>query len=143
MPLNGYTMGLDVTVDINTASGPLRLPKVTKFTADPVIGNVSVTPLNGQKDDLEFPNGWKGTISIERTDSTADDYQAQWEANYFAGVTQDPTTITETIKESDGSTSTYRYTNVYLHLSKGGDKAGDKTVQQEFSWTARRRLKVS
>lgn len=143
MPLNGYTMGLDVSVDINVSTGPLRLPKVTKFTADPVIGNVTVTPLNGQKDDLEFPNGWKGIISIERTDSTADDYQAAWEADYFNGVARAAASITETIKESDGSSSTYRYTNVYLHLSKGGDKAGDKTVQQEFTWTARRRLKVA
>jgi hypothetical protein len=143
MPLNGYTMGLDVSVDINADSGPLRLSVVTKFTADPVIGGLSVTPLNGQKDELEYPNGWKGTISLERKDSTADDYQAKWEDDYFNGVVRAAATITETINETDGSTSTYRYTNVYLHLSKGGDKAGDKTVQQEFTWTARRRLKVA
>lgn len=142
MPLNGYTMGRDVSVDINTSNGPLRLPTVTKFSANPVIGNVTVRPLNGPKQEMEFPDGWKGSITFERTDSTADDYQAQWEADYFNGVNRPPATITETIQESDGSVSTYRYTSVSLALTKAGDKTGDKTVEQEFTWTSLRRLKA-
>ncbi len=143
MPLNGYSMGKDVSIDINTPNGPLRLPKVTKFTAEPVLGNISVTPLNGPTEEAQFPKSWKGTISLERTDSTADDYQAQWEDDYFNGVTRPPSTITETIQEVNGSQSTYRYTSVQLQLMKAGDKSGDKTIEQEFSWTAQRRRKVS
>ncbi|WP_426102905.1 hypothetical protein [Pseudomonas sp. PSPC3-3] len=143
MPINGFTMGKDVSIDINTSNGPLRLPAVTKFTSEPVLGNISVTTLNGVTEEAPFPKNWKGTVSIERRDSTADDYQAQWEADYFGGVTRAASTITETIQESNGSFSTYRYTSVQLQLSKAGDKAGDKTVEQDFNWTAQRRLKVS
>jgi hypothetical protein len=143
MPINGFTMGRDVSVDINTSNGPLRLPAVTKFTSEPVLGNISVTKLNGITEEAPFPKSWKGTVSIERQDSTADDYQAQWEADYFSGVIRPPSTITETIQESNGGASTFRYTAVQLQLAKAGDKAGDKTVEQDFHWTAQRRLKVS
>jgi hypothetical protein len=143
MPLNGFTMGKDVSVDISTSNGPLRLPAVTKFSSEPVLGNISVTKLNGVTEEAPFPKSWKGTITIERQDSTADDYQAQWEADYFAGITRLPSTITESIKEANGRDTIYRYTAVQLQMSKAGDKSGDKSIAQDFTWTAQRRLKVS
>lgn len=143
MPLQGYTIGRDVALDVMTSSGVLRFDKITKFTRKPKVGTQEIVPLNGQTDELQWPKGWNGTITIERTNSTADDWQAQWEDDYFNGVNRDPSTITETITESNGSVSVYRYENVQLHLTDAGDASGEKTVAQEFTWTARRRKKVA
>lgn len=142
MPISGYSIGRDIALDVMTANGALRFDKIMKFTKKPKIATQEIVPLNGQTDELQWPKGWTGTITIERTGSTADDWQAQWEDDYFNGVNRDPATITETITEPNGSTSVYRYENVQLHLSNAGDASGEKTIEQEFTWTARRRKKV-
>lgn len=142
MPLDGYSLGRDVAFDVNTATGVLRLAKVIKFTKKPNITSQKITLLTGVVDELQWPGGWTGTIQFQRDGSTADDWQAQWEDDYYNGVNRDPSTITETITEPSGKTSVYRYENVQLHLSNAGDASGDKTIEQEFAWTARRRKKV-
>lgn len=142
MPLDGYSLGRDVAIDVNTSTGVMRLSKVTKFTKKPKISNQEITLLNGVTDELQWPKGWTGTITLQRSDSTADDWQAQWEDDYFNGVNRDPSTITETITEPNGGTSVYRFEGVQMHLSNAGDASGEKTIEQEFTWTARRRKKV-
>lgn len=138
----GYSLGRDVAIDIITASGPLRLPKVTKFSSKPKFANQEITTLDGNTDELLTPKGWEGDIDIERTDGTADNYQSQWEDNYFNGVSNGTITITETITETGGSTSVYRYEGVVLRLENAGTKQGEKTITQSFKFTARRRKKV-
>lgn len=138
----GYTLGRDVAVDIITASGPLRLPKVTKFSSRPKFASQEITTLDGNTDELSSPKGWEGDIDIERADGTADNYQAQWEDNWFNGVSNGTIAITETISESGGGVSVYRYEGVVLRLKNAGDKQGDKTIPQQFQFTARRRKKV-
>ncbi|MEB0133605.1 MULTISPECIES: hypothetical protein [unclassified Pseudomonas] len=139
----GYNTGKDVSIDINGPSGPIRIPKLMDFDSKPKITSTEITPLNGLTDELNIPKGWTGTFTAERTDATLDNYWAQWEADYYAGVNQPASSITETISEPDGSTSTFRYTNVQLKLDDAGKKEGDKTIKQTMSFTARRRLKVS
>lgn len=141
MPLNGYTTGQDVSIDINTSVGPLRLDKISDFKAKPVFKQHSVPLLNGPTDKFSVPDGWEGSFSLTRNNSTGDDYQAQLEDDYFNGISRTKSVITETIKESGGS-STYRYTGVNLNMTDAGDKTGDKTVTQQFTWTALRRIKV-
>lgn len=138
----GYNTGKDVSLDINGPYGPIRIDKIMKFDSKPKVQNQEITPLNGQTDELMIPKGWTGTFDVERTDSTLDDFWAQFEADYFNGVSQAPATITETIAEVGGGVSTYRYTNVVLKLEDAGSKEGDKTIRQSMSFIARRRLKV-
>lgn len=138
----GYNTGKDVSVDINTPTGPIRLGKIMNFKSKPKVSNTEIVPLNGQTDELQIPKGWTGSFDAERIDSTLDDWWAQFESDYYAGVNRNPATITETIEEVDGGVTTWRYTNVILTLDNAGDKEGDKTIRQSMSFTARRRLKV-
>ncbi len=65
--------------------------------------------IDGIVDFLELPQGWEGSIEVERADNTLDDYFAALEANYYSGKNITTATITETIQEPNGSISQYRY----------------------------------
>lgn len=143
MPINGYTVGRDVQIDINTAYGVVTLGAVTSFDSNPDVPEQKITKLNGITDVLYWPGAWNGSLEVERTDSTLDDYWARWEADYYAGVSRPSGTITETITEQDGSVSVYRYTAVQFKLAGAGKKQGDKTVSQNLTFTSQRRLKVA
>lgn|SRR5574340_754645 len=143
MPVNGFSVGRDVSLDIVGPQGPLRFNLVTMFSAKPDITDQKVKGLDGITRHVRFPDGWSGTFSIERQDSTLDDYFAQLEANYYAGLNESSLTITETITEVSGAVTQYRFVGVLLRLDDAGDWEGDKTVKQKLSFVASRRIKVA
>ena len=143
MPLNGFSVGRDISLDIIGPSGPLRFNQVTGFDSKPDTTDQKIKGLDGITRHLRFPDGWSGSFSLERQDSTVDDYFAQVEANYYAGRNEQPITITETIREANGSISQYRYLQVLLKLDSAGSWAGDKSVPQKISFVAARRVKIS
>lgn len=143
MSQGGYTIGLDVAIDILGPYGAIRIDKITAFDSKPKTSSTAVTALNGETDELLFLKGWQGTIDLERTDSTVDDWWAQFESDFYNGKSTSPATITETISEPDGSTTTWRYQRVVLTLADAGKKQGDKTVPMQMTFTAARRVKVS
>jgi len=143
MPVNGYSVGKDVSLDITGPNGPLRFNQITEFKSKPETTDLKVKGLDGITKHVRFPDGWSGGFNVERQDSTIDDYFAQLEANYYAGINENPLTITETITEVNGSVTQYRYLGVLLKLDDAGEKAGDKTVKQVISFMASRRIKVA
>lgn len=143
MPLNGYSVGRDVSLDISGAQGPLRFNQITVFSSKPDVTDQKIKGLDGITRHLRFPDGWSGSFDLERQDSTVDDYFSQIEANYYAGLNETPITLTETITEVNGSVSQYRYLQVLLTLADAGDWKGDASVKQKISFVAARRVKVS
>lgn len=143
MPINGFSVGRDVTLNIVTSAGPLNPGLITKFTSKPNIVDHKVKGLDGITRHARFPDGWEGSFDIERRDSTLDDYWAQLEAGYYSGINEQPVTITETITEVSGAITQYRHVGVYLTLTDAGDWEGDKTVKQKLSFVSQQRLKVA
>jgi len=143
MPVNNFTVGRDATLTIVTPSGPLNISLITSFQASPEMAEVKVKGLDGITRHARFFDGWRGSFKVERQDSTLDDYFAQLEANYYAGINEQPATITETITEASGAVSQYRYLQVLMKLDDAGAYAGDQTVKQSLSFVAARRVKVS
>lgn len=143
MPVNQYSVGKDVTLSIITPGGVLNLLKVTGFRAKQDTIEQKIKPLDGITDYLRFFDAWSGSFSLERTDSTLDDYFAALEANFYAGLTEGPVSITETVQEISGAISQYRFTRVLLKYDDAGDFAGDKSVTQTMSFVAGRRLKIA
>lgn len=143
MPLNGFTVGRDVSLDIVGPSGPIRFNLVTNFRSKQETSDQPVKGMDGITRPVRFFNGWTGGFDLERQDSAVDDYFAQLEANYYAGMNEGSVTITETITEVSGAVSQYRYVGVLLKLDDAGEKKGDATVKQKLGFFASRRLKVA
>lgn len=143
MPLNSYTVGRDISLNIIGPSGPLSFSQIVGFQSKPDTTDQKIKGLDGVTRHLRFPDGWSGKFDLERQDSTLDDYWAQLENNYYAGLNETPISITETIREVNGSISQYRYVDVLLTLDDAGTFAGDKSVKQSLKFVSARRLKVS
>jgi hypothetical protein len=143
MPVNGFNVGRDYAVNVQTPSGPLQFNLVTKFTKKQDLIDKKIKGLDGRTRHVVFPDGWNGTFEIERQDSSVDDYFAAQEAAYYAGQNTLPSTITETITEVSGAITQYQYTNVMLKFPNPGDAAGDETVHMTVDWLAERRIKLA
>ncbi len=143
MPVNSFSVGRDCTLTIVTASGPLNLNLITGFQSAPDMAEVKVKGLDGITRHVRFFDGWRGKFMVERADSTVDDYFAQLEANYYAGINEQPATLTETITEVSGAVTQYRYLKVLLKLDDAGEWKGDATVKQSLSFVAAQRLKIA
>lgn len=141
MPLNGYSIGKDNVLTINTPSGIMRVT-LTHFDAKPVYTDLKSMPLDKPPVHMSIPSGWKGSAKLDRQDATIDDFVAANEAAYWAGQTVLPGSITQTITEVDGSTSRYRYTNVNIKVTDPGAWASEKLVDQSLDFEASRRLKL-
>lgn len=143
MPVNGYTVGRDVVVDIIGPSGPIRFKVRTGFTAKPMYSSRKVERSDGVIDPLEMPAGWEVELDYERADASVDDYFAEQEAAFHRGENLRPSSITETISEPNGQVSQYRYLNVALRCTDMGQRgAGTDTVKMKISGVAARRVKV-
>lgn len=143
MPINGFTVGRDISLDFNTATGPLTFGLITKFSKKQDTTEKKIKGLDGITRHVRFPQGWSGNIEIERQGPELDNYFAQEEDNYYAGIDEQGGTITETITEASGAVSQFRYIGVLLKFDDAGDSAGDETVKQKVSFLASRRIKVS
>lgn len=143
MPLNSYSVGRDLSLDITGPNGPLSFSQIVGFTSKPDITDQKIKGLDGITRHLRFPDGWSGSFEIERQNSLLDDYWSQLEANYYAGLNELPVTITETIQEVNGSISQYRYLQVLLTIDDAGAFKGDASVHQKLRFVAARRVKVS
>lgn len=142
MPINGFSVGRDLALDITSAEGPLRFGLITKFTSKPDSTDEKIKGLDGRTRHVRFPEGWSGSFEMERQDAQIDRYFAKLENDYYAGANEEPCTITETRTEPDGSLSQYRYEGVLLKLEEAGDWEGAKTVKQKLSFVASRRTQI-
>lgn len=143
MPVNGFSVGRDVSLDIVGLGGPIRFNLITGFNARPDTTDVKVKGLDGETRHVMFPDGWTGTFDVERSDSVVDDLFAQLESNFYSGLNLPAISIMETITEVSGAVTQYRFTKVILKLDDAGNWAGDATVKQRISFMSARRLKVA
>ncbi len=143
MSINGFSVGRDIALTIVTGSGPLNLNLITAFKSKQESQETKVKGLDGITRHVRFYDGWSGSFSIERADSTVDDYFSQLEANYYAGIGEQAATITETIQEVSGAITQYRYLNVLLKYEDAGEWKGDSTVKQTLGFVSAQRVKVA
>ncbi|MDE4918550.1 hypothetical protein ACUXAV_000649 [Cupriavidus metallidurans] len=143
MSIGPFNTGRDVVLDVTLPTGPLRLPSTTTgWEAKPKYKQIESIAINGENNHANIPIGWTGTIELDRTDNVVSDAFATIEANYYAGINIGYATITETISESNGSVTQYRYTKVSLRLEENGKFVGDDRVQVKIGFDASRRIRL-
>lgn len=140
MPVNGFSVGRDLTLNVVTPKGQLRFPLSTEFEANPDLRDEKRMGLDGTARHALFHQGWHGTIMFDRGDPNFDDYWAQIEADYYQGLNQGSATITETITEVSGAVKQYLFTGVVLKPTAMGNWKGDQVVAQKIEFLASRRL---
>jgi hypothetical protein len=142
MPINNYSIGKDISYSVVTPSGPLTLNGKTGYSVKPMFTDLNHKGLNGINVHGVIPDGWQIELQFDRTDPNVDNYFAQLEADYFAGVNQQGGTIFENIVEKDGSITSFRYTDVILKYDNAGNWKGDSLIPISVTAMASRRIKV-
>jgi hypothetical protein len=147
MPVNtgfgAMNIGKDAVLDIVLPDNSiLPLAILTSFSAKQNTKELNSKGLDGINRLASIPDTWSGDMSVDRSSSVLDDYFAQVEAGYFANGTLNALRITETITETDGTISQYRFDGVALAYADAGTYHGDDYVKQKLNWKASKRIKV-
>lgn len=143
MPVNGFSVGRDVSLTIYTPGGILGTAALTSFETQQITAEIKDVRMTGEAIYAYLPEGWQGTFEFTRVDASLDTYFANAEAGYYAGSAISSATITETITNPDGSVNVFRYSKVALKFDSPGTWKGNTEVKQKVSWMATRRRQVS
>ncbi|OCJ12470.1 hypothetical protein A6U86_05460 [Rhizobium sp. AC27/96] len=147
MPVNtgfgSLNIGKDAVLDVILPDNSiLPLAILTSFTKKQNTKELDSKGLDGINRLASIPDTWSGDLSVDRASSVLDDYFAQVEATYFATGTLNALRITETITETNGTITQYRYDGVALAYADAGTFTGDAYVKQKLNWKASKRIKV-
>lgn len=142
-PLNGFSVGRDISLTITTSGGQQRFGLLTSFKSKQDRTEQKIKGLDGKTRHVRFPDGWSGSFMYDRRNGNLENYIAQQESNYYAGVNEDGATITATIQEPNGSVSQFKYVGVLLSLDDAGEWKGDSTIKQSLSFVASERKKTA
>lgn len=145
MPVNGYTVGRDVTVNMVGPDGVniiLSPEQITNFTAKPLKREDWSRPLNSPPQPLYMPDGWKITIACDRKDASLDSYQSDVEQAYWSGQNMLAGTILQTVIEANGTTTQYRFDSVQFWIEEPGNYVADGKVNQHIEASAATRKRV-
>lgn len=146
MPVNGYTVGRDVTI---TVTGPgntsivIPAAQVTQFEAKPLKREDWARPLNSPPKPLYIPDGWRGTVEVERQDASLDSFQANFEANFWNGQNMLPGSVLQTITEDDGSVTQWQFPQAMFWVEEPGVYKEPGPIKQRLEFCAGIRTRVS
>lgn len=145
MPMNGFSLGKDLSIDIFAPGGAtpiLSFALRTGFSPRQLTTQIKIKGSDGKNRNLYIPEGWEGSIDFTRQNSLIDDYFARLEAEYYSGLNGAPAQITETILNPDTSISQYRYTDVVMKYGNAGGWMSDNEIKLQIDWCASFRIKV-
>jgi hypothetical protein len=143
MPANGFSLGRDNSITINTPFGPLVPSLITNFDSKQEHVKKQSKGMDGRVRNIIFPDGWTGTLEVDRQNSNVDDFFAALEAAYYAGQNIGSSTITQTISEANGAVSQYQYVGVNFEYTDAGSWKQDDITHQKLTFTAEQRIKLA
>ena len=134
----------DASIDLydGTSQAIIKINAVTGFDAKQMTKRIDVRPLDGPPRFLELPQGWEGTLEVERADGVLDDWIASLETAYYSGGNVAAASITQTITEPDGTTKQYRFDKAVFKLTDAGSWKADASVKMKLDWAASTRKRV-
>jgi len=143
VPLLDFSTGNDCKIMLIVDTiGEVQPTHITGFHATQSVAKLQVKRLSNTPIPKSIPQGWGGTITLDRGDSTADDIACAMEQAYYSGQRLPGAQIYEYIEEADGSTSTYLFESVSFELTDAGSWVQDVAVKQTITWQASRRRRL-
>lgn len=124
---------------IHPSFGRVQLDAVTGFDPKQDVVKLSSKLLNGQKLTAHLPNGWSGSISVDRGSPSLDIIIAQIEAGWIDNGTYQNSTIYQFITEAGGTQTVAIFDNVSLTLADAGNWQPDAVTKQRLDFEANRR----
>lgn len=143
MPINTFNTGRDVQIIFTDGSAnPVALSNITSFHSRQNTRKESSHGMDGVSRFQYIPQGWEGSLTIDRFNRVFDDFLYVFEQLYLSGGDVPPCTIKEVIREPDGTTSQWRYTGVVFAMPDAGAKEQDKKITMRLEWCASFRLRT-
>lgn len=141
MPVNDFNIGRDVTFTIfdKNQNAIIDFNIITKFDRKQKTNEIKIKGIDGVVRYAFTPDGWEGSIELDRADSATDVYFAQLEELYYSGGNVLSGQITETITETSGNLSQFRYERVVMAFEDAGAIEGDKEIKLKIKFAASRR----
>jgi hypothetical protein len=127
------------------SGGTIVIPsaQVTHFDAKPIKKEAWSRPLNSPPQPIYMPDGWKGTIMVDRADATLDTFQAGLESAFWNGQNTLSGTIMQTITEDNGGTTQFQFINVMFWIEAPGAYAVDGIIKQTIEFCSGERKRVA
>lgn len=139
MAINGLSVGRDIKIDIHTSKGSFQISsEITSFEISPTPEMRRSVMIDGTVRDIVLPQGFSGSMEIDRINDDIESYWAQYEKDYYDGKNLQPATITATKTEPNGSISQWIATGVVFAVEQFGAWSGSDFVKQRISFKASR-----
>ena len=142
MPYNTFSVGSDCQIVVMGPFGRVDLAHVTGFEAHQMTMALRVDRLDGVQLGPNCQRDGRGSFTLDRGSSVADDFIAQIESAYLAGQSIGAGTLYQYVNEPDGSTSTYQFNGAVFKLTSAGAYRGDAAVTQRLDFYASCRTRV-
>lgn len=124
---------------IHPAFGRVQLDNVTGFDPKQDVIKLNTKRLDGVRMTAHLPNGWSGSISVDRGSPSLDILMAQIEAGWIDAGTYANCTLYQFISEAGGTQTVAIYDNVSLTLADSGNWQPDAITKQRLDFEANRR----
>lgn len=144
MPITGtngtFSTGRDCSIVlVHPIFGQVQLDNVTGFDAKQDTVKLKSNRLDGVKMLADLPDGWSGSLNVDRGSPAFDIFTAQMESAWIDQGQYSNATMYQFITEVGGSQSTYVFDNVAVSLDDAGNWQPDAITKQKLSFTANRR----
>ncbi len=143
MPLDGYSVGRDITVSIVRNGTTYALQQLADFDSRQVMKETEAEDLTtGYEHQVAIPQRWEGTIRFNRMDASIDNFINAYEQAYYQGANIQNATMVASISEPDGSVRKYKFLGVTFTMEEAGKWNLQELVKQGLRFRARTRLVV-
>jgi hypothetical protein len=135
-----FSTGRDCSiVIIHPKFGRVQLDNVTGFDPKQDVIKLKSNRLDGVKMTASLPDGWSGSLMVDRGSPSLDLLMAQIEAAWIDSGTYDNATLYQFITEVGGGQTVAVYDNVSLALADAGNWQPDAITKQRLDFEANRR----
>lgn len=139
-----FSTGRDcVVVIVHPLYGQVQLDNVTGFDAKQDVVKLKSRRLDGIKLNADLPDGWNGSLDIDRGTPALDTLFAQIEAAWLDQGVYNNAELYQYVTEVGGSQTVWAFDNVAIALPEAGKWQSDQITKQRLEFTANRRRQMA